>query len=330
MSDQQQTIVNLADLARVAGVSPSTVSRALAGKSVVNPITREKISALAREHGFQLNQMARNLRLKKTQTIGVALPISAEQGQHLSDPFFAQMLRHLSEILGEQDYDLLLSKTVWQDPDWLERLVDSGRIDGLIMIGQANQIDNLDRLAERYKPLMVWGAYDTTHRHCTVGSDNRYGGKLAAERLIQLGRQHLLFIGNVSTPETAERYAGFAAACGAAGVAHEVLTAQLTSAIAEKLTKPHLPDGIFAASDLMAIDALNILTTRGVAVPSEVAVIGFDDTPLAMYSRPLLTTVRQDIATGAAQLVNALMQRLAGEETKPVIIPPELVIRQSA
>jgi len=116
-------IRNIAELARLAGVSAGTVSRALANSSLVNKQTREKIQALAREHGFRPNQMAKRLRIQQTKVIGIVVPLGHERRQHLSDPFFMAILGHLADALTENGYDIMLSRVIPDADDWLERIV---------------------------------------------------------------------------------------------------------------------------------------------------------------------------------------------------------------
>ncbi|MDE2437274.1 MAG: LacI family DNA-binding transcriptional regulator, partial [Sphingomonadales bacterium] len=201
-------IRNIAELARLAGVSAGTVSRALANKSLVNRETRERIQALAREHGFRPNQMARRLRVQETRAIGVVVPLGHERRQHLSDPFFMAILGHLADSLTEIGYDITLSRVIPDAEDWLERIVDSGLLDGVLLIGQSNQFDAIERVAQWYRPMVVWGSHRDGQVHCTVGVDNRKGGRLAGECLIAAGRTRLAFLGETIAPELGERYQG--------------------------------------------------------------------------------------------------------------------------
>ena len=144
-------IRNISDLAKLAGVSPGTVSRALTDTGLISQKTRERIKALAREHDFRPNVMARNLRIQKTGSIGVVIPLGHETGQHISDPFFITMLGLLADALTERGYDLVLSRVIPTNGDWLDRFTDSGRVDGIIVIGQSNQFEVLEAAAARYR-----------------------------------------------------------------------------------------------------------------------------------------------------------------------------------
>lgn len=333
----KRRIRNITELARLAGVSPGTVSRALAGKSLVNSHTRDRIQALAREYGFRPNQMASKLRMQRTGVIGVVIPLGHDSRQHISDPFFMSLFGYLADELTESGHDIMLSRVIPGDVEWLDRIVDSGMLDGALLIGQSDQTAVIDRVADYYQPLVVWGTHRPQHRHCSVGSDNRAGGLLAGERMIAQGKRRLAFFGDPRAPEIADRLAGVRDAVAAApGVTLDVVPTTLSSDdLADQIaanfaTLDRTVDGIVAASDVIAMTTLRILHERGARVPGEIAVIGFDDLPLATRTVPQLTTIRQDIAGGAKAMVAALMRRIAGEETPSTVMQPELVVRESA
>ena len=336
--DEQARVRNITDLARLAGVSPGTVSRALADSQLIAKKTRERIQALAREHDFRPNVMARNLRIKRAGAIGVLIPLGHETGQHISDPFFMTLLGQLADALTERGHDLLLSRVIPTDPDWLSRVADSGRVDGLILIGQSDQSAVIDRLAERYLPMVAWGANLPGQVHCSVGSDNRKGGELATRHLIERGCRNFAFFGDPIAPEIAERLEGCRAALAVAGLSEAltVLPAHLTAETAHPAISKWLdetkaiPDGIIAASDVIAMSALRALSEHGVSVPHQVHVVGYDDLAFANQTVPPLSTIKQDLSAGAAHLVDLLFRRISGEKTESVVLEPTLVVRQSS
>lgn len=327
---------SITDLARIAGVSVSTVSRALTSKGALNKETRRRIQELAAEHGFQLNIAAQNLRLGRTGAIAVLLPLGHERGQHLSDPFFMAMLGFLADELTERGYDLLLSRVLPDGDDWLDNFIRSGRVDGVIIIGQSDQNVVIDRTADRYGPLVIWGAYSPANRYLSVGTDNQAGGALAARHLLERGRNSFAFFGNVEVPEFAARYEGFLAALPEqARQSVDLVIAHVTpeeshKAAAEYFSAGHRPDGIFAGSDVTAMSIIAAAVEHGIDVPGALSVVGFDDVPMARLSNPPLTTIRQDIQQGAALLVDLLYRRLTDDDALSVQIAPELVIRESS
>lgn len=314
----------------------ATVSRSLAGNPVIAEATRNRIVALSREHGFQVNQAARNFRLKRTGAIGVVLPLGHEADQNLSDPFFMSLLGPLADAVANRGHDLLLSRIIPTDDCWLDRIVDAGRVDGVVLIGQSNQVEVIERVAKRYRPMIVWGAAQIGSEQVTVGSDNVAGGRMAAEYLLGLGRTRLAFFGNIEVPEFAARFEGFTQALSAAGHAKgTLLPLHLTSETSYVEIERYLgnnpsPDGIVAASDVIAMSALRVLAARGQRVPQEVSVIGYDDVMIASHAEPPMTTIRQDVARGADLMINLLFDRMEGGEVTSVSMMPELIQRCSA
>lgn len=337
--DRTHRIRNISELAKLAGVSAGTVSRALAGKDLVNRVTRERIQALAREHGFRPNQLASRLRTGHTGVIGVVIPLGHEAKQHISDPFFMTLLGHLADELTERGYDLMLSRVIpGADEEWLDRIADSGMLDGVLLIGQSDQFDTVERVAEYYRPMVVWGTRREGQRHCVVGTDSFLGGKLAAQHLLQQGRRRLAFFGDTRGIEIEQRLAGARTAIAESGsgasieaFATPLSATGMASQIPADLDRMDQGiDGIFAASDMIAMATLRHLHERGRRVPDDVAVIGFDDLALATQTVPPLTTIRQDIAGGAKAMVSALLERISGDDARSMIMAPELVIRESA
>lgn len=336
-TDKPRVIRTITDLAKVAGVSPGTVSRALAGKSLVNAKTRDRIQALAREHGFRLNQMASRLRRQETGVIGVVIPLGHDRRQQISDTFFMTLLGFLADELTERGYDLMLRRVIPEtDEEWLDHFIGSGMVDGVIVVGQSDQFDRIEEVADGYLPMVVWGNHQEGQRHCVVGTDNRLGGKIAAERLIAAGTTSLAFLGSTEAIEFAARYAGAKEVADRMSVPISVLPTHLNPDRAAEEIARHLSagtmgfDGLFAATDLLAVACLRELRNRKIAVPDRVRLVGFDDLPISAQTQPSLTTVRQDIAAGARWLVELLLRRMGGEDTESRVMPPKLVVRESA
>ena len=325
------------DLAQLAGVSAATVSRALAGHPVVNAATAERVRKLAHEHGFRPSSLARNLRTQKSGAIGVVIPLGHERTQHISDPFFMTMIGSLADELTQRGFDLMLSRVIPERDDWLDQFIKTRRSDGLIIIGQSDQSGVLDKVANEYLPMVAWGAFIPGQTHCSVGSDNFLGGRLAMRHLIKQGSRTIAFLGNPRAIEITQRLEGARAEIAASPedvqlievpthLAHE-LSGEDIGSFLESCGK--MPDAIFASSDMIAFTAVQALSVRGISVPGDVRVVGFDDLAIAQNMTPKLTTIRQDFATGAHQLVNCLLQRIAGKLTGSVVLNPELIVRDS-
>lgn len=330
-------MVKMSDIAQLAGVSESTVSRALCGSKLIAEATRTRIKKIADEHGYTIDLNARNLRMQKTGTISVVFPLLHEVDQGISDPFFLEMLGHLADELSDRHYDLLLHKIGPGEPRGLADMVNARRSDGILLIGQSTQHELINELAAGYKPLVVWGAALPGSRYLTVGSDNRGGARDAVAHLLGLGHRRIAFFGDRRLVEVAQRHEGYVAALQAAGLAADpglecrVPFDRSGAQVAMTTFLDRNPpfDAIFAASDLLAMAAIRALDQRGRRVPGDVAVVGFDDIMLAGAYTPALTTVRQNVAAGARTLVDHLFRVLEDSEVQAAVLPTALVVRAS-
>lgn len=332
--DEAVRIRTLADLARLAGVSAGTVSRALAGSALVKPKTRDHIRELARRHGFRPNQMASKLRSRRTGVIGVVIPLGHEQRQHISDPFFMTLLGALADELTERGYDLMLRRAIPdRNGDWLQGMTGSGMVDGVVVIGQSDQYDLIEQVAATYRPMVAWGHYRPGQLHCVVGTDNFAGGQMAVRHLLASGARRLLFLGDATGIEIAARLEGARDAAVHAGASIRHLPVALSldamdASIGGVLDGEQQPfDGIFAASDLIAAAVLRELKSRNVKVPETVRIVGFDDLPLAEHTMPPMTTIRQEIGHGARAIVERLMRLIQGETAESLQMKPALIVR---
>jgi DNA-binding LacI/PurR family transcriptional regulator len=326
------------DIARLAGVSTSTVSRALNGSPLVNALTRERIEKLARSLKYSVNVGASNFRLQRNRTVAVVLPFDAITRQHVSDPFFVSLLGGLADALTARGYDMLLSRIDAERLDLAGDLAASGRAIGVILIGQWHRHDQINELAARHAPIVVWGAQLPQQFYCTIGGDNITGGKLATEHLIANGCRRIAFFGDVALPEIGQRFEGYRRALARHNLqpAPELvlhapfIEGSAHAAVAKLVNKKIRFDAIFAASDLLAMEAMSALRERGLQAPRDLAVVGYDDIILSRYYHPSLTTIRQPVIAGGEAMVDALLKIVDGKRPKSRILPTELVIRESS
>jgi DNA-binding LacI/PurR family transcriptional regulator len=330
--------VQMEDIAQLAGVSRSTVSRALSHSPVVNAETRERIEKLARSLKYSIHVGARNLRLQQNRTVAVVLPFDAKTHQSVSDPFFVSLMGSLADALTARGYDMLVSRIDAERLDLAGDLAASGRAIGVILVGQWHHHDQINDLAARQSPIVVWGAHLPQQIYCTIGGDNIAGGMLATEHLIATGNRRIAFFGDVELPEVGHRFAGYEQTLSrndmvlATELVHHTpfVEGSAQEAVATLIKKKVRFDAIFASSDLLAMEAISALRERGRRVPEDCAVVGYDDIVVARYYHPSLTTIRQPVTSGGEALVEALLKILDGKRVASQILPTELIVRESS
>lgn len=329
------------DIAALAGVSQPTVSRALRGDKTVSAGTRMRIEAIARQLNYKVDRAASSLRRGQSNTLALLFfedPLA--DGSNIN-PFFLSMLGSILTTAARLGYDLLTSFQQLSE-DWHVDFEDSRKADGLLLLGYGDYElyrPRLEQLVRQGTHFVRWGAVEPGVLGTVIGCDNRMGGRLAGEHLLARGCRRIAFLGAVSDnyPEFRDRYRGLGDALRDAGApADPGLRADALSVEAEGygaarrlLARDVAFDGVFAASDLIALGALRALEEAGRHVPDSVMLVGFDDIPAAGLTRPPLTTVAQDHARAGAALVDTLIRQLADEPTENAVLPPRLVIRAS-
>jgi DNA-binding LacI/PurR family transcriptional regulator len=320
----------MADIARMAGVNVSTVSRALSGSLLTNEETRVRIMEIAAALKYTVNAAGQSLRSGLSRTVGVVIPIDPASQGHVSDPFFLSLLGGIADALTERGYDMLVSRIHVDELEAAGQLRDTGRADGVILIGQWHHHDQLNQIASRGIPLVVWGATLPYQKYATVGTDNTRGGELAAGHLLDRGARRVAFLGDM-------RHQGYLNAHAQRGLLVDPSLTRPVAFVADNVQKEveallarNVPfDGLFAASDVAAMTAISTLLRAGVRVPEDVLVAGYDDIGPAAYTHPSLSTVRQPMQDAGQALVDVVLRQIKGEPAASVVLPTELVIRDS-
>ncbi|SFU78086.1 transcriptional regulator, LacI family [Pseudoduganella namucuonensis] len=326
----------MSDIARLAGVSVSAVSRALRGKPDIGEETRKRIVELAQSLNYTVNVSAQNLRLKQNNTVAVVVPPMNNLREQLTEPFFISLISSLANTLTDRGYEMLLLRIDADTANFAD-LYYTGRAIGLIYTGQWLPHDRLNELAMARVPMALWGEQRPRQMYCTVGTDNKHGGKIATEHLFAQGAKRIAIIGDFGTVELENRLAGYRQAHAERGVAADpalLINTKFHTAHIERdmqaLIDSGAPfDGVFACSDLAAITVINTLIRNGRAVPDDVLVVGYDDIELASYFRPALSTVRQPMEEAGNVLVESLLAQVAGGRPEPRQLTTELIVRES-
>ncbi|WNB86285.1 LacI family DNA-binding transcriptional regulator [Cellulomonas sp. ATA003] len=313
----------LEEVAELAGVSRSTASRAINGGLRVSPEAQASVDAAIAQLGFTPNRAARSLVTRRSDSVALVVPEPDERV--LTDPFFAGTLNGLSGALAPTDLQLVLLIVRPGDNARATRYLRNGHVDGAIVVSH-HQDNALDRaLADSHLPHVFVGRPlegDREVRH--VDLDNRLGGRIATEHLVSHGRRR---IGTLAGPQDMaaglDRLVGWHDALRAAGLPDDaVATGDFTvaggAAAATELLDRHPDiDALFAASDLMAVGALSVLAERGLTVPDDVAVVGYDNLGVAESTKPPLTTITNPVVAMARRAGQMLVDQLAGSLSRP-------------
>ncbi len=329
------------DIAFRAGVSQSTVSRALRNSPLVNKETCLRVQAIARELNYKVDKNARNLRSQKTKTIALLLCEDPGTGDSLINPFFLSMLASITRASAARGYDLLVSFQQFSE-DWHADYEDANRADGIIFLGYGDYVtyvEKLIHLTEMKAHYITWGPVLPGQPGVSIGCDNFNSAYKATRHLLELGRRRIAFLGGISEhcPEFRQRYQGHIKALREAGIDEqpELQVDAETSegagyeAAVTLLRRKVKFDAVFGASDLIAIGAMTALEEVDLKIPDQVAVIGFDDIPMSSYTHPPLTTVQQNTRLAGELLVDNLLKLVDGESVEPLLLPAQLIVRGS-
>lgn len=333
MNDRAPTIN---DVARLAGVSRGTVSRVLNGGHYVSPAALESVQKAVRRAGYVVNQSARSLATKKTHCF--AFVLSEPQERLFEDPNFATLLRSTTQQLAKMDATVVLMTCASEaDHERVLRYVRGGHVDGVMLVSTHLKDPLAGALAKLGIPAARCGSPTAPPSGFpSVGADDRGGGQLMTRHLLERGRRRIALVsGPLDGPGSVERREGWADALGARALPELAEAASdYTHEAGMRATQRLLArcpdlDAVFAASDLLASGALAALRAAGRSVPGDVAVGGFDDSRIAAGLHPSLTTIRQPLDRIGHEL-GRLVQRLsAGESPLSLVLPVELVVRES-
>jgi DNA-binding LacI/PurR family transcriptional regulator len=336
----KRTSTTLEEVALLAGVSRATVSRVVNGSPRVSPDVRTDVQAAIERLGYIPNRAARSLVTRRSDSIAVV--ITEPTGRLFSDPFFPRLLRGISSELAARDRQLiLLMPDSPADEIRTGDYLTAGHVDGALLVSLHERDPLPGRLTSAGIPIVLVGRPPKGTKASFVDVDNRQGAQSAVAHLLTGGRRVIATIsGPLDMAAGTDRLAGYRDALTEAGIALDPTLERAGDFTQESgafqmgrllAARPDL-DAVFAASDLMAAGALSVLAAAGRRVPADVAVVGFDDSPVAISTMPQLTSVRQPIEAMGHEVARLLVDAVQAPDPVPrrVILATELIRRASS
>jgi LacI family transcriptional regulator len=326
--------LTIKDVAKEAGVSYATVSRALNNHPEVNEDTKRRIFKIAAEMGYQPNAIAQGLVKKETKTIGLLIP-------DITNPFFPEVALGIEEAANEAGYTIFLCNTNWneeREENYLNVLLQK-QVDGLIIAPSSENLAHLKKVLDLGVNI-IFISYMIRHPNSTsIIIDNICGAQMAVEHLVKKGHKRIAFIGGFQDISASnERLKGYKYALKQNNI--EINKAYIKNGDFKRETGHIMmhnlininkkPTAVFAANDLLALGAIQAIKEEGLSVPSDIAVVGFDDIEFASLPEIQLTTVAQPKYEMGKLAFETLIKQLKGEGNKigkKILLDPELIIR---
>lgn len=333
----------MADIARLAGVSASTASRALRNSPLISQQTIDRVKSIAEEHAYKPHLGARNFRLKKSNIIVLILPFNYADAHVLVNPYIFKIIGTIGSKLREHGYDLLLSQMDDINEQIDNKYIHSGIADGAIILGRGdNDPEKLDSLVKTGIPFVVLGPKLENQSYCSVGIDNISSASQAVKHLASVGRKRIAIVSDNREDPLSEpymRFQGYLKALEELNIEFDQnLVANSThsgksgyDAVQQLIENAPDFDSVFVAtSDVVAISVIQALRNAGKRLPEDVAVVGFDNIDLCDFTSPSLTSISQRLKDSTAQLlVEKLLDQINGKEVESIMINGSLVIRRS-
>lgn len=329
------------DIAKVAGVNYSTVSRALNDSPLVNYKTKRRIIKIAKEMGFEFDANARYMATARTGTIGIIYPEDFDAfGAHL---YYSSLHSSMRRSLEKMELDLIVAfpSNLYNGKDNIRRLIGSRKVDGLILANPFLEEETLAYLRESGVPFVFFHHPTAIENVDEITTDHAKGGYLAGRHLLDRGRKKILCLSGGPDLEFGKRIEGCARALEEAGIAFsqdQVVQVEKSfetghEAVLGIFREGRPYDAIFATTDLIAWGAIEALKELGIRVPEDVSVVGYDDVPIAECIRPALTTVHQPKEEIADMTCERLFKKITEPETaaapRKLAVEPNLVVRAS-
>lgn len=338
--------LNINDIAKKAGVSRTTISRVLNNKSDVDEKTREKVLKIIDEVGYVANSVARNLRKKSTQKIGLLLYAYVSgvhvPGLHIASEYYFEIIRGITFEAENADYNIILYSSLYSEGtlDNLDKICKSGEVDGLILVGTGKMKPIIEKLKQNSIPFVVANRLIQDLEVSYVGPDDEEGAYFATRHLIDLNHRRIAYLSRPSDEETnTYRLRGYKRALSEASIPFDsnlIAAASYEWGSGEKamhllLEQDNPPSAVFAFNDLLAMEAMRVCGAMNLKIPEDLAIIGFDDIHSAAVMQPSLSTIRQPLFEIGSQAMKILLSLIQNEDMPPeqVIVPLAVVERES-
>lgn len=338
MSTQHRPLqsITLEEVAELAGVSRSTVSRVINGSTAVSSAAVEAVDAAIKQLNYIPNRAAKSLASKRAGAVAALIPEGI--GRFFRDPFFGTILSGIESYLESTDTTLTILIASNATKRKTAAYVAGGNADGVLVLSHHTSDEFVEMLEDKIPVVYGGRPLHGASSKYFIDTDNIGGARMATEYLISQGKRHIATVsGPLDMPSGQDRLDGYLSALAGAGLtAGPIESGDFTAvggaeAMARILQQGHPIDAVFIASDLMARAAIDVLKLEGLSVPEDVAVIGFDDSVMATEGHPQLTTIRQDSFHQGQLMAKILMERLDGKEPDHAIsLPTTLVVRESA
>jgi len=332
--------VTIKDVARIAGVSPSTVSRVLSNHPKISPATVRKVREAMEELGYHPNIMAKSLVSKSTQTIGLVLPRSVEE---FLNPFFSEVMRGMFAYANQAQYDVLMSaaNSRQEELEAINRMILGRRVDGIIMMAPRKKDPVIEQLLQHDFPFVLLGRSMEHEELLCVNNDNIKAAFDATNHLISLGHQRIGFVsGSLDMVVTEDRLEGYRQALASASltfrkdwiIGEEMLQAGGFHALSLMLTQPERPTAFVVIDDVIAFGFIRQLYEAGFRVPDDVSIVSFNNIMLTELSNPPISTVDIGIYHLGYMTAQLLIRKISGESIvqNQLVLPHRLVVRGSS
>ncbi|MBI5930639.1 MAG: LacI family DNA-binding transcriptional regulator [Chloroflexi bacterium] len=332
--------LSLEDIARLSGVSRSTVSRVVNQHPNVSDTTRRKVMEIITRYNFKPHPAARALASQRSKIIGILIPHIVSD--LFTDPFFSILLQGITTAANSLNYSpiLWLTSANVDESAFYDQVFNDRLADGMIVASATVNATFLERLDQRSKPYIIIGRPFTAHEKTSyVDSENEQGARMLVEHLILSGRRRIgMITGRSGLTSSHDRLQGYISALQHADIPIDMRLITPASDYTDasgysgmKLLLQHRVDAVFAANDVMAVSAMRAIKEAGLRIPEDIAIGGFDDMGLAHSSEPPLTTIHQPISHLGDSAVRGLIDLLEGKVEPPFqqMLPVKLIVRQS-